>query len=310
MNLFDLHCDTATRMYSEKQGFFENDFHVSLKKAKYINKYAQAMAIWTDKRLSDPQGYERFLAVRENLDNEVKINCHKVGIANNSSDLVRLVNSGLTPLILAVEDARILENDVARLHTLHSKGVRILTLNWYGDTCIGGAHDTQNGLTDFGKEVVKSCFNIGIIPDVSHCSFKGTLDTIEIATKANKPIIASHSDAYSVNPHSRNLLDSDFLSIKMLGGIVGINLCPEHLEANGSADIPSVLRHIEHYMSLGGEDTLCMGCDLDGTSLPKDINGIEDMYKIAEAMQKHNYSTELTEKILYKNAYEFFVKNL
>lgn len=310
MNLFDLHCDTATRLYSEKQGFFENDFHVSLKKAEYINKYAQVMAIWTDKRLSDSQGYERFLAVCENLDNEVKINRKKIGIANNSSDLIHLESGGLTPLILAVEDARILENNIARLHTLHSKGVRILTLNWYGDTCIGGAHDTQNGLTDFGKEAVELCFKLGIIPDVSHCSFKGTLDTIEIAAKANKPIIASHSDAYSVNPHSRNLLDSDFLSIVNLGGIVGINLCPEHLAPNGSADISSVLRHIEHYMSLGGENTLCMGCDLDGTSLPNGINGIEDIYKIANAMQKHNYSTELTEKILYKNAYEFFVNNL
>ena len=53
------------------------------------------------------------------------------------------INFNKIPLILAVEDARILENDLERLRVLHSYGVRILTLNWYGETCIGGAHNTN-----------------------------------------------------------------------------------------------------------------------------------------------------------------------
>ena len=310
MNLFDLHCDTATRLYSERQGFYKNNFHISIESAGYLTKYAQVMAVWTDKRLSDSEGYKRFFAVIDNLNYEVSINSDKVSIAHTASQLTKIEASGKIPLILAVEDARILENDISKLAVLHQKGVRIITLNWYGDTCIGGAHDTSNGLTDFGEEVVKASFNLGIIPDISHCSFKGAAKTIEIAHSVKKPIIASHSNSYSVNPHSRNLLDEHFLSIVNLGGLVGINLCPEHLDLSAQANVDAVMRHVEYYLALGGENIISMGCDLDGTSLPSDICGIVDIYKIANALQRLNYSTELTEKILFNNAYNFFLRNL
>jgi membrane dipeptidase len=193
---------------------------------------------------------------------------------------------------------------------LHSQGVRLLTLNWYGETCIGGAHDTNIGLTDFGVSVVRKCFDLGIIPDISHSSFKGAKMTIELAKEFNKPIVASHSDSYNVNPHSRNLLDDNFCDIRDLGGLVGINLCPEHLLLNQSADISDIMKHIEHYLSLNGENTIAMGTDLDGTNLPNGFNDISDIYKIADEMQKLNYSNDLIEKIMYKNAFEFFKRNI
>lgn len=306
MKLFDLHCDTATRLLGGGQGLYDNTFHISLKNAEYLQNYAQVMAVWTDRRLSDSDGYSRFFEVVKNLDTEVKINENSVGLAKNFAEIDQLWRFGSTPLILSVEDARILENDLSRLDVLHSHGVRILTLNWYGETCIGGAHDTHIGLSDFGVKVVKRCFEIGIIPDISHCSFEGAAMTLELAKEYAKPIIASHSDAYSINPHTRNLKDSDFLDISRLSGLVGINLCPAHLSQNESADINDIMKHIEHFLALGGENTLAMGGDLDGTDLPEGFSGIRDIYKIADEMQKLNYSTEITEKILYKNALNFF----
>ena len=71
-----------------------------------------------------------------------------------------------------------------------------------------------------------------------------------------------------------------------------------------------IISHIEHYLSLGGADTVAMGCDLDGTDLPRDFRGIEDVYKIANELQKLNYTNELTEKIFYKNALNFFINNI
>ena len=220
------------------------------------------------------------------------------------------LNNSKIPLILAVEDARILENDLDRLITLHSNGVRILTLNWYGKTCIGGGHDTNIGLTDFGISVVKKCFEIGIIPDISHCSFQGAEMTLDLAKENNKPIIASHSNSYSVNPHTRNLRDEDFIRIVNLSGLVGINLCPEHLSSKSSANIIDIINNIEHYLSLGGENIIAMGGDLDGTNLPNGISGIEDISKIANEMQRLNYPDELVRKIMYKNAFEFFKRNI
>lgn len=310
MKLIDLHCDTALRLYHEKQSLYENSCHVSLKKAQYLEAYAQVMAVWIPKRISDGEGYAMFFDCVKNLKNEISLNADKAGFAEKADEMDSLLSLNKRALLLSVEDARILENDLSRLDGLRIQGVRLLTLNWSGVTCIGGAHDTDVGLSDFGEDVVRRCFEIGIIPDVSHSSFSGASRVIDIAKEYNKPIVASHSDSYAVNPHSRNLKDADFTNIAKLGGIVGINLCPAHLSSSGSAEICDVLRHIEHYLSLGGEDALAMGSDLDGTDLPQGFNGIEHLYKIFDEMQKRNYSEELIEKIAFGNAHRFFKNNL
>ncbi len=310
MNLFDLHCDTATRLLAENQKLHDNNLHISLKKSEYIDTYAQVMAVWTEYKLTDEQGYNRFFEVVKNLDNEIKENSYITQRVTNSEELISCINNGKRPLILAVEDARILNNDISRLNVLHQNGVKLLTLNWYGETCIGGGHDTNIGLSDFGKSVVKKCFEIGIIPDISHCSFNGAEKTLELATENNRPIIATHSDSYSINPHSRNLRDDHFIAITKLGGLVGVNLCPAHLSSNENANITDIMKHIEHYLSLSGENTIAMGGDLDGTDLPNGFNGIDDIGKIADEMQRLNYNDELIEKILYKNAFDFFKRNI
>lgn len=310
MKLFDLHCDTATRLFDEKQGFYENDFHISLKKAEYLEKYAQIMAVWTHYKLSDEEGYAKFFKVLQNLKNEVEVNGDKASLVTSPLQFSSCVQNGKTPLILAVEDARILAGEISRLDILHANDVRILTLNWYGETCIGGAHNTDIGLSSFGVSVVKRCFELGVIPDISHTSFKGAKMTLELANEVNKPIIASHSDSYSVNPHTRNLQDEDFVNIIGLGGLVGMNLCPAHLSSQEHADISDVIKHIEHYLSLGGENALAMGCDLDGTDLPIGFSGIEDVYKIADEMARLNYSDKTINKIMYENAFEFFKRNV
>ena len=231
-------------------------------------------------------------------------------LVTSPSELSMCIQNGRIPLILAVEDARILAGDISRLDVLYSSGVKLLTLNWYGETCIGGAHNTNIGLSDFGASVVTRCFELGIVPDISHCSFEGARMTLELAKQYCKPIVASHSDSHFVNPHTRNLRNEDFIDIIGLGGLVGINLCPSHLSSNDNPNITDVIMHIEHYLSLGGENTLAMGCDLDGTDLPGGFSGIEDIYKIAEEMARINYSNELINKIMYKNAFKFFKINL
>ena len=310
MNLFDLHCDTATRLLDENQGLYENNFHISLNRAKYLEKYAQIMAIWTNHKLADEEGYNKFFEVLQNLKKEVELNKDSVTLVSSLSDFSSCIEENKTPLIIAVEDARILANDISRLEVLHSHGVRLLTLNWYGETCIGGGHNTNIGLSDFGILTVKKCFDLGVIPDISHCSFEGAKMTIELAKEYNKPIVASHSDAYLVNQHTRNLKDEYFLDIAKLNGLVGINLCPSHLSSNDSANLCDVIKHIEHYLSLGGENSIAMGCDLDGTDLPIGFAGIQDIYKITDELQKINYSEELINKIMYKNAFDFFKRNL
>ena len=174
---------------------------------------------------------------------------------------------------------------------------------------IGGAHDTDIGLTEFGKAVVNECFNVGIIPDVSHASDRMIYEVLEIANKRGRPVVATHSNSRIVFNHTRNLTDEFYKEIAHLGGVVGISMAPQHLCSDG-ADINAVLRNLEHYVSLD-TDAVCLGCDFDGVeTLPNGITGVSDLNKLREAILKSSTLSDYVEKIMYTNARNFLVSNL
>lgn len=294
--LFDLHADTLGEMYRKKELLSKNSLHISYDKAKIYSPYLQVMAIWSDFRLTDEEAYKSFFKI---YDYALKNGCK---FAKSKDEL----KNGA--LILAVEDARLLSGDIERLNILHQNGVRVFTLNWKGESIIGGAWDTEIGLTSFGKSVLERSFSLGIIPDISHSSVNSAYDAIEISNAHNKPIIASHSNSFTVFNHKRNLTDALFLEIINLGGVVGISLAPEHLAEN--ACVNSVLAHIYHYLELGGENTVCLGCDLDGvSSLPYGISSISDLTLLYFELTR-SFGQKIADKIFYYNAFDFFRKTL
>ncbi len=299
MKYFDLHCDTALELYLQKEPLKDGALHVSLKKADAFDTYIQTMAIWSDKYLSDEAAYLQFLKAALNLKGEMAEN--NVPLIKNASTLPQ----NRCGIILAVEDARILAGDLTRLDNLYRLGVRFLTLTWGGVTCIGGSHDTDAPLTAFGRAVVSACFKGGIFPDLSHASRAVTDEVLTMAETVGKPVIATHSNSYAVHPHTRNLTDAEFTRIRDVGGIVGISLCRPHL-SNEPCGISAVIRHTQHFLSLGGEDTVCLGCDLDGIDTPPDgISSVADLPKLYEAMLAAGISEEIAEKIFFGNAYRF-----
>lgn len=303
--LFDLHCDTATALFETKQSIKSNHLHISLEKASAFRSHRQIMAIWSDSKLGDEAAFQRFLAVSKFIHTELAKK--ELGFPLLTSGK-RLPRRGA---FLAVEDARILGGFHGRLALLYAHGVRFLTLVWHGESRIGGAHNTKIGLTPYGKQVVKDCFTFGIVPDISHASEETAENTFELAESYGKPVIASHSNSFSVCSHSRNLSDRQFLKIKALGGMVGLCLCPSHLSSDPKkADIAKILEHIEHFYEMGGEDTLALGCDLDGTELPSGFASIADLVHIAEEMAKRGYSDRQIEKLFSLNAENFVRKNI
>ncbi|MBE6583578.1 MAG: hypothetical protein E7649_01165 [Ruminococcaceae bacterium] len=327
LSLIDTHCDTAFELYHKKQGIYENDCHVSLKKAEKYTNYTQFLAVWANKRRTDDECFEDFINISDNLFAEIQKNGDKVSLVRTFDEMQHAWRKEKRAVFLAVEDARILGGRIERLDILKERGVRYLTLLWGGKTCIGASHDEEGGLTRFGREVVEKCFEYGIVPDVSHANERVTDEVSELAHQYKKPFIASHSDLYEVFPHTRNLRKKHLQDIIGLGGTVGLNLCPWHiknmiLKGTLSADhqnkselvldvcsIDDVMRHVEGYLELGAENVLGLGCDLDGTDLPQGFSGIGDLEKIADAMAKRGYPQKLIDKIFYKNNYEFIKRN-
>ena len=301
-SLADMHCDTPFELFCRSQSFRSNDLAVSADKANQYNSFFQVSAVWSDKKFNDDAAYAKSLDVIDYFKSDIENNIDTSFFIDHQNTKIKFV--------LSIEDARILGGDITRLYNLYDKGIRIITPLWGGSTCIGGAFDTNIGLTDFGESVIEASIELGIIPDISHASERSAYDMFEICDD-KIPIIASHSDSYSIFPHKRNLTDEQFESIKRSGGVVGINLYTEHLGYdNNRSAIDQVITHIEHYLGLGGEDTVCFGCDFDGATTPPELSDISSLFTIAEKMSLLNYSDTLIEKIFYLNAKNFIIKNI
>ncbi len=295
--LFDLHCDTLLNLYHNKYSIKASPLHISLDKTKIFSPYNQVLAIWSDCRLSPKEAYNQYRNVIDYAKNQ------EIYFAKSFNELLT------KRFILAIEGGKIAEGDLNRLNEFKNDGVKIITLCWSDTNDICGAWNTSLPLTEFGRSFVRRCFDLSIIPDVSHASVETMKEVINLAKKNNKTIIASHSNSYTICNHNRNLRDDDFVSIKYLDGLVGISMAPQHLSIDTTVTIDHIIKHINHYLSLGGENTVCLGCDFDGvSSLPEGINDISDLERLYIKMQKE-FGEEITNKIFYYNAENFFKKN-
>ena len=301
-SLFDLHCDMPTESYVRSLSITDGALMASAKKASAFDRYVQVAAIWSDCRLNDEDAYTRYLAVRDHFASQVRKN------GFSAVTCAEQIRDGVPNYILAVEDARILAGDLIRLKGLYEDGVRFLTLTWAGTSVIGGAFDTDEPLTDFGHRVVEECFRLGIIPDLSHASVPVIDEVLTMAETRGLPVIATHSNAYSVLPHRRNLRDEHFRRIAALGGIVGISFCPAHLSV-GECSIKDVVSHIKHDLALGGENCLCFGGDFDGIeNTPEGLSDLSRMPSLFKALRDEGIGEDTLNRLFYHNAYGFFAR--
>ena len=313
LSLIDLHCDTIFELFKRNQGLDRNDCTISLETTAAYAHYAQFFACWCSTKLDDDQGYAAFLKMDDYLSALLarpEVSNHMCRV-RTADELQRAWEQNKHAAILAIEDARILAGDISRMDEFARRGVRYLTLQWGGETCIGGAHDTETGLSEFGKAVTRRCFELGITPDLSHTCAQSAQDAIDIAMEYGKPVIASHSNAYSVYSHSRNLRDEHFAAIRDLGGLVGLNFFCGHLcnIDERRATVSDLVRHLEHFLSMNGENTVAIGGDWDGARLPVDITTIADAQKLADELSRLGYSDALIRKLFYQNALDFIKRS-
>ena len=303
-SFFDLHCDTATELFSKRAELAQNNLAVSLKNAECFDRYAQVMAIWTDHKLDDEEGWQRLCQVLQYLRADASVQNGKAKIVSDTSD-----PSDGASLFLAVEDARILNRKIPRLEELYQWGFRILTPLWAGETCIGGSHDTSAGLTPFGQDALRVAIDMGMIPDVSHASLRSADQIFDLAAKKGRSVIASHSNAYEICGVSRNLHPHQIDAILSLGGVIGLNLYCNFLSHKDNASREDVLRHVEYFLEHGCENALCFGCDMDGADLPKDIPNLAAIPSLREYLSRY-YSEDILTRLFYKNAYHFAERSL
>ncbi|MEA4894483.1 MAG: dipeptidase [Oscillospiraceae bacterium] len=314
--VFDAHCDTIMKVQEKNTGLRRNSFHIDLERGRAFSPYAQVFAVFTRPETRDyhDRDYSADFPIEvlkrmggELLDlliSEFEKNSDILKLCRSAADVRTAAERGMAAGLIAIEGAELLGCELSGLERAYEKGVRLINLCWNYDNALCGAANgpTKGGLTGKGTDFVKRMQELGMAVDLSHASEWTFWDVVEIT---KKPIIAGHSNSKTVCGNVRNLTDGQFIALVSLRGAAGINLCPEFLNENGNAGIEDILRHIEHFLALGGEKSVCLGGDLDGIdTTPEGITGIEDYAKIYNAMLSRNYPEDLVRDIFFNNLFD------
>lgn len=306
MKYFDMHCDTLYELCHQNESLKDNEkLHISLNKSAHFAHYAQFFAMFcgTAEVEDDADADHRLTALLQTAEREFSGNSDRLRLCRTGADLAAAQTERKTAAFLTVEGADLLP-DKAALERAWQAGVRLITLTWNHRNRYGCSArlDQSECLTAAGRDFVRACEAGKIILDVSHLSDAGFYDLLRTA---QRPIVASHSNSRALCPSFRNLTDEMFREIADMGGVVGINLCPAFLHSDGDrvgADLTDIVRHIEHFLELGGEKTICMGADWDGIdSLPRGVESVASVPRIREALAARGYDDTLLDRIFYDN---------
>ena len=275
--IFDAHCDTLCRLADLGGTISKNTYNVDIESTTGYESYTQVFACFIAPEYDD-NAKDRFKKLKE---------CYDMQNFRGIRPMLSL-EGGM--MIKSLEDVEYLK----------SCGVRCAALTWNFSNHIAGGVLGEGRLTEFGKSVVRKMNDIDILVDVSHLNDKSFYDVAKISTK---PIIATHSNSRHCCCHPRNLTDDMFNIIKDSGGCVGMNFYPMFVTNTTQCTVYDIVRHIDHFMSLDGENSVGIGSDFDGTDdcLPDEIKNCGDTYKLLDKLADGGYGTELTEKISHLN---------
>lgn len=266
----------------------------------FAARYAQFYALFTGAEEHPPEGMiGRCEQLHTLFLREMEKNKDLVTHCRTAEEITAATGSGKAAALLSIEGGDLLGCDPGRVPIARAWGVRLCNPVWNCANILSGTNceDETRGLSPQGREFIRALEENGIYADVSHLSVRGFWD---LADMAQKPIVASHSNAKARCNHRRNLTDEQFRVIRDSGGVVGINLYSAFV--GGDATMDDLIAHIEHFLALDGERTVCLGGDLDGCeTLAGGIRGIEDMPRLYEALRARHYGDELLENIFWKN---------
>jgi membrane dipeptidase len=234
----------------------------------------------------------------------------RVRLCRTVGDIHGCLNDNAMAVVFHIEGAEAIDEKFELLDVLHAAGLRSLGPVWSRPNAFGygvpfrcpSSPDTGPGLTDLGKELVAACNRLKILVDVSHLNARGFWD---VAAISDAPLVATHSNAHALSPHSRNLTDEQLAAIRDSGGVVGINFATAFLREDGRMDaatpVDLVIDHVEYMLRQVGEDGVCFGSDFDGARIPAGLGNAAGLQNLVAILRARGYAEPLIEKVCYKN---------
>jgi membrane dipeptidase len=328
--------------------------HTDLRRMKAGGLGAEFFAVYVGKEFVNKKPGEGGGAARRALDvidvvkEQIRRHPDALEAASTSADIRRIVKSEKIAALMGIEGGHAIEDSLPALRMFYNLGVRYMTLthtntNDWADS-EGDINNPNvnhhNGLTDFGREVVREMNRIGMMIDISHVADKTFYDVIA-TTRA--PVIASHSSSRAIADNSRNMSDDMLKALAKNGGVVMVNFYDGFLDprkaklafqsramedelklkypndakrvqdeiaawrkANdpGKTPLSVLMDHFEHIIKVAGIDHVGIGSDFDGvplTGLPEGMEDISKLPTITFELMKRGYSDADIKKVLGEN---------
>jgi membrane dipeptidase len=223
--VLDTHDDTTQRFFSRNfdLGKRNPDGHVDIPRMREGGMNAIFFSIWIDGRITGPPAVQKALDQIDAVHENVRQYSKDLVFCRTAEQVRRAHRQGKIAVLMGVEGGHMIGNDIRVLRMFGDLGVRYLTLtHFYNDEWADSSTDTpaHNGLTDFGKEVVREMNRRGILVDISHVSDKTFYDALEVS---KAPLIASHSSCRAISSHPRNMTDQMIKDLAAKGGVIQIN---------------------------------------------------------------------------------------
>ncbi len=309
------HEPPSTRSAGSGRGGDPSAGHVDLPRAREGGLDAAFFSIYMAGTVTGPEAVKRSLVLIDHVRRLAEQHPNDIVLATTAADVRAAHKAGKFAALMGMEGGHMIDDNLSVLRDYQRLGVRYLTLthgvntNWSDSS---GDTPVHNGLTDFGKDVVRELNRLGMMVDISHVSDKTFWDALEVS---RAPLVASHSSLRSLSGHPRNMTDDMVKALAARGGVIMINystsfLSNELYEATQhnvpASDRPRVswekiVEHVDHAVKLVGATHVGLGSDFDGTTVPDGMEDVSKLPKITAALLAKGYSEQDVKNILGEN---------
>lgn len=341
----DGHTDTVQHVIYENVDLADRlpDGMVDLPRLREGGMHAPFFALWVPVYYKGPDAVRRTLDLRDAIQRVLDKHPDQIELATSAHDIQRIVDEKKIAAVLTIEGGHQIDNDLAVLRMYRRMGIMAMTLTHFRNTDWADSSTDKpehNGLTDFGKQVVREMNRIGMMVDISHVSDKTFYDAVAVSTK---PVIASHSSCRALSDVPRNMTDDMLRALAKNGGVVGVNFAAAFLNQQdadelkqkvssesdvppnvtgaaldqiaakeyfddkrdykvGHATVQDAANCIDHVVKIAGIDHVGIGSDFDGISLvPRGLEDVSKMPNLTAELLKRGYSENDIKKVMGGN---------
>ncbi len=239
----DLHIDTPSRILNEGLDLAESReyTHVDIPKMRKGGLHAGFFAVSTSARSQTPlEAVKQALRIIDTIVGEVRRHPADLFLGTTSNDIVNARREGKIGVFMGVEGGHMIDSSLEVLRQIYRLGARYMGLTHSGNTpWVGAAEydDGPDGLTDFGREVVREMNRLGMMIDMSHASDQAFYDVVETSAA---PILNTHAACRSVAGHPRNLTDDMLRALAQNGGVLGVAYYAAMLDDDYRSRLPQL----------------------------------------------------------------------